>query len=104
VRGGPLKNTQLREVTPTHVIYRFKAHADAGQPTDLTVSGEEFIRRYLSHVPSHRQRVVRSYGLYASTKTEAFNAARACQGQAPLQRPVFLTWQAYYGCSPLRFL
>ncbi len=41
VRGGPLKNTQLREVTPTHVIYRFKAHADAGQPTDLTVSGED---------------------------------------------------------------
>jgi hypothetical protein len=43
VQGGPLKNTQLREITPTHVIYRFKAHADAGQPTDLTVSSEEFI-------------------------------------------------------------
>jgi hypothetical protein len=41
VWGGPLKNTQLQEVTPTHVIYRFKAHADAGQPTDLTVSGED---------------------------------------------------------------
>ena len=51
MRGGPLKNTQLWEVTPTHLIYCFKAYADAGQPTDLTVSGEEFIHRYLSYVP-----------------------------------------------------
>jgi hypothetical protein len=96
VRGGPLRNTQIRQVTETHVTYRFKDSANNGQLADLTVSSEEFTRRYLQHIPAPRQQVVRSFGLYASTKTDALNAARACQGQAPLQRPVFLTWQAYY--------
>jgi Putative transposase. len=98
VRGGPLKNAQIVGVSETWVTYRFAAHGEEEKPklTELTLTPEEFLRRYLSHVPDYRRQVVRSYGLYAHSKTRALNQARACHTQAPVERPSFLTWQAYY--------
>jgi Putative transposase. len=95
VRGGPLKNSQILKVTDTQVTYRYYDH-EAGTSTELTVSCAEFLRRYLAHVPEHRQQVVRSFGLYAHTKTAVLTLARASHDQPPVERPVFLTWQAYY--------
>jgi hypothetical protein len=95
VRGGPLKNSQILQVTETHVTYRYYDH-EAGTSTELTVTHAEFIRRYLAHVPEHRQQVVRSFGLYAHTKTESLNQARVGHAQPPVERPPFLAWQAYY--------
>jgi hypothetical protein len=39
---------------------------------------------------------VRSFGLYAHTQTEPLNQARIGHAQPPVERPPFLTWQAYY--------
>jgi len=95
VRGGALKNRQIQGVSAAGIRYRFYAHGQ-GQPTEMTLSPEAFLRRYLQHVPAHRRCVVRSFGLYAHTKTAALNGARAGQGEPPIERPAFLTWQAYY--------
>jgi hypothetical protein len=54
---------------------------------------EEFIRRYLLHVPAPGTRVVRSYGLYAPTKHEALAVCRAQLGQGPVVQPSVLDWQ-----------
>lgn len=95
VRGGPLKNAQILKVTETHVTYRYYDH-EAGTFTELTVTHAEFIRRYLAHVPEHRRQGVRSFGLYAHTKAALLTLARTKHGQPPVERPVFLTWQAYH--------
>ncbi|MGH7372229.1 MAG: IS91 family transposase, partial [Candidatus Methylomirabilales bacterium] len=89
VRGGALKNRQIQKLTEEGITYRFYAHGAGGKPTEMTVSPEEFFRRYLQHVPAHRRQVVRSFGLYAHTKTAALNRARAGQGQPPIERPPF---------------
>jgi hypothetical protein len=54
---------------------------------------EEFIRRYLLHVPEPGTRVVRSYGLYAPTKREALGVCRAQLGQGPVVQPSELDGQ-----------
>jgi hypothetical protein len=95
VRGGPLKNSQLLQVSTTHVTYRYYDH-EGGTFTELTVTAAEFIRRSLAHVPEHRRQGVRSFGLYAHTKGAVLTLARTSHGQPPVERPVFLTWQAYY--------
>jgi hypothetical protein len=95
VRGGPLKTSQILKVTETHLTYRYYDH-EAGTSTEITVTHAEFIRRYLAHVPEHRQQGVRSFGLYAHTKGAALALARVSHGQPPVERPPFLTWQAYY--------
>jgi Putative transposase len=68
VRGGALKNGQIRRVSDAEITYRFYPHGE-GKPTEMTLAPEAFLRRYLQHVPEHRRCVVRSYGLYAPTKT-----------------------------------
>ena len=47
------------------------------------------------HVPEPGVQTVRSYGLYASTKQESLNLARAQLGQPPVEPPPFLAWQRY---------
>ena len=81
VRGGPLHNIQIRGLTDTQVCYRYYAHSDNPDgrkinPTKLWVPIEEFIRRYLQHVPEPGRQRVRSYGLYAHGKAHRLNHAR----------------------------
>ena len=59
----------------------------------MTLPVEEFIRRYLLHVPTPGSRVVRAYGLYAPTKGEALAVCREQVGQGPVSTPVALDWQ-----------
>ena len=54
---------------------------------------EEFIRRYLAHVPEPGTCVVRSSGLYTPTKREALAICRARLGQGPVAPPAVLDWQ-----------
>jgi hypothetical protein len=101
VKGGPLKNSQLQAVTETTVTFRYYPHpdkADAGQhhAVNLTLSPEEFLRRYLQHVPEPGRQRVRSYGLYAHGKRVQLDIARAQWQQAPVVGPAFLDWQTYY--------
>jgi hypothetical protein len=101
VKGGPLKNSQLQAVTETTVTFRYSPPAD--QPdgerrraVNLTLSSEEFIRRYLQHVPEPGRQRVRSYGLYAHGKRVQLDIARAQWQQAPVVMPTFRDWQTYY--------
>jgi len=99
VRGGPLRNTQLVKATEREVVYRYQAHRREGDGPRLRqerVSGEEFIRRLLLHVPPPGRCTVRWYGLYANRSAAKRQAARAALGEPePATPQAPLTWQAY---------
>jgi hypothetical protein len=96
IRGGPLANRRLVACAHGRVTFRYRVKGDGSdrQPRDLmTLPSEEFIRRYLQHVPEPGTRVVRCYGLYAPTKGEALAVCRAQLGQGPVAKPGVLDWQ-----------
>jgi hypothetical protein len=96
LRGGPLANRRLIACEQGTVTFRYRVNGEASdrQPRGrMTLPMEEFIRRYLLHVPEPGTRVVRSYGLYAPTKREALDVCRAQLGQGPVVQPSVLDWQ-----------
>jgi len=98
VRGGPLSNQRLVSCEQGEVSFRYRVNGEGGaraRRSLLTLSMEEFIRRYLLHVPLPGSRVVRSYGLYAPTAREALAACREQLGQGPVEVPKPLDWQTY---------
>jgi hypothetical protein len=96
IRGGPFANQRLVACAQGMVTFRYRVN---GEATDRRARGlmrlpmEEFIGRYLRHVPAPGTRVVRSYGLYAPTKQETLAVCRAHLGQGPVEAPVVLDWQ-----------
>jgi hypothetical protein len=96
VRGGPLSNQRLVSCAQGEVTFRYRVNGEGptrARRSVLTVSLEAFIRRYLRHVPRPGSRVVRSYGLYASTACGALAACREQLGQGPVEVPKPLDWQ-----------
>jgi Putative transposase/Transposase zinc-binding domain len=96
LRGGPLANQRLVACEHGTVTFRYRVNGEASdrQPRGrMTIPMEEFIRRYLLHVPEPGTRVVRSYGLYAPTKHEALAVCRAQLGQGAVVQPSVLDWQ-----------
>jgi hypothetical protein len=61
----------------------------------MTLTGVEFLPRWLLHVPPPGLQVVRAYGLYAPTKGAALAQGRQRLGQAPVEPPSPLDGQTY---------
>jgi hypothetical protein len=98
IRGGPLANQRLVACEQGVVTFRYRLNGEdaEGERTRqgrMRVSIEEFIRRYLLHVPPPGTRVVRCYGVYAPTKGMALAICRAYLGQGPVVPPAVLDWQ-----------
>ena len=73
-----ISNNRIESVTDTHVTFRYQDSGDLKWKT-LTLTGEEFMRRYLQHVLPRGFHKVRYYGLWAPAKR-------------PLLRQVQLQW------------
>jgi hypothetical protein len=100
LQGGPVANQRLVSCAAGEVTCRYRMNGEgADRPRSglLTLPVEEFIRRYLLHVPIPGNRVVRAYGLYAPTKGEVLAVCREQVGQGPVSPPVALDWQT--ACS-----
>jgi hypothetical protein len=98
LRGGPIANRRLVACAQGVVTfcYRLNGEGAGDEPTPqgrMRVSIEEFIRRYLVHVPPPGTRVVRAYGLYAPTKGADLARCRGQLGQGPVAQPPVLDWQ-----------
>ena len=96
LRGGPLSHHRLVSCEPGRVTFRYRVNGEGAthqQSGLLSLSMDEFLRRYLLHVSPPGMRVVRSYGLYAPTKLAALAVCRAQLGQGPVEAPVVLDWQ-----------
>ena len=61
-----ISNYRIKSMTDTSVTFSAKDYKDLGKWKDITISGEEFIRRFLMHVPPKRFVRIRHYGLLSS--------------------------------------
>src|SRR5262249_26460763 len=72
LRGGPLKNARLVAWDGERVTFTYRPSAEESASGGsaralMTLSREDFLQRWLLHVPVSQSRVVRSYGLYHHT-------------------------------------
>src|SRR5712691_2209555 len=100
LRGGPLKPARVVAWDDQTVTFRYTDNQDPdaqgrGTRKLLLLSAEDFLQRWLLHVPPPGLQVVRAYGLYAPTKRAALAGCRQLLGQRPLETPPALDWQTY---------
>lgn len=94
IRGGPMSNKRIASYTEGGVAFRHRAWEPSKREV-MTLPVTEFIRRYLLHVPEPHMKVVRSYGLYASTAKDELSLCRAAFGQEPVNEPEGIEWQSF---------
>ena len=61
-----ISNYRIKSMTDCTVTFTAKDYKNHGQWKEVTISGEEFIRRFLMHVPPKRFVRIRHYGLLSS--------------------------------------
>ena len=61
-----ISNYRIKGMTESTVTFSAKDYKKQGQWKEVTISGEEFIRRFLMHVPPKRFVRIRHYGLLSS--------------------------------------
>ncbi|MBW1960005.1 MAG: transposase [Deltaproteobacteria bacterium] len=59
----------------------------------MTLPINEFIHRFLQHVPQPYAVLVRSYGLYCQNKRGELQRCRELLGQEPIEEPEKIKWQ-----------
>lgn len=68
LNGGPMGEGRLLRFNGRKVAFRYRDYRDVGpegpRQKELELDRNEFVRRYLQHVPPTRFHMVRSYGLY----------------------------------------
>lgn len=94
IRGGAISNKRIESFTDKEVVFRHRISGTSKQTT-MSMPMHKFIQRYLLHVPVPHTKVVRSWGLYASTAKEALDHCRALHGQSPVAAVEDVQWQDY---------
>lgn len=61
-----ISNYRIKDMTDNTVTFTAKDYKNQGEWKKVTISGEEFIRRFLMHVPPKRFVRIRHYGLLSS--------------------------------------
>jgi hypothetical protein len=84
LRGGPLKPGRIVAWDDQTVTFRYADNQDLdaqgrGTRKLLSLSVEDFLQRWLLHVPPPGLQVVRAYGLYAPTKRETVKSPGSCK-------------------------
>jgi Putative transposase/Transposase zinc-binding domain len=65
-----ISNSRIVDVSGGHVTFRYKDYADGRHAKTMTLSGEEFLRRFLAHVLPRGFVKIRHYGLLANRRRE----------------------------------
>ena len=94
IRGGAISNKRILSHTDNGVTFRHRISGTTKQGV-MTLPTNDFIKRYLLHVPEPNTKVVRSYGLYAPTAKEELSLCRAHFGQTETKTSVEPDWQSY---------
>jgi len=76
-----ISNYRIKGISDSSVTFSVKDYKNQGQWKDISISGEEFIRRFLMHVPPKRFVRIRHYGLLSSrNKTHKITLCRNLLG------------------------
>jgi hypothetical protein len=89
VRGGPIRAAHLLGYDGRRLRLRPKNHTER----IVEFSAEEFLERFLTHIPVPRSHLIRAYGLFHSSKRERLDAIRAHFGQQPIAPQPAPAWQ-----------
>jgi hypothetical protein len=94
LRGGPIANSRRLACDGQQVVFGYeeRAKGPGGQATRRTMCLplEQFIGRWLLHVPPRRAVLVRGWGLYARSQGDALARCRLQLGQGALDSPAVL--------------
>lgn len=63
-----ISNRRILDVDETHVSFQYKDYSDNNTRKAMTVTGQEFIRRFLLHILPARFVKIRYYGLFANRR------------------------------------
>jgi hypothetical protein len=92
LRGGPLANGRLLACDGEQVIFRYeersKGPARPAQRRPMRLPLDQFLARWLRHVPPPHAVLVRCWGLYAHTQGDELARCRQQLGQGPIETPV----------------
>jgi len=94
VKGGPLRNKQLKAQTSKHLTFSYQSH-QTKRREKLTLTHEAFIQRIVQHIPLPRKQTTRYSGLYTSAQRTKLNQAREQLGQKPAPQRIELEWSKY---------
>jgi hypothetical protein len=98
LRGGPLSNRRLRTCDGQRVVFAYEERAkrpeEQTRQRTMALPLEQFIGRWLLHVPPAGAVRVRCWGLYAHTQGPALAVCRQQLGQGPVEAPPPLDWQS----------
>lgn len=104
LKGGSIGNKRIEKIENGKVTF----DAGRGEKVLTTVSVEEFIRRWIQHIPEPRSVRTRSYGLYAHGKKTELEKCRELLGQQPVKpvekidwRDLFEQWNENAGKCPV---
>jgi hypothetical protein len=92
LKSSPLSATRLEDAPEGEVRFRYGVYdLDTGRRDRTQIESlsiDEFLQRYLQHVPPPHYQTVRHYGLYTSAKKTAYAQARALVAdRQPLPAP-----------------
>jgi len=91
LRGGPIAPTRLLACAGQQVVFgyeeRAKGPGSQAKRRTMRLPFEQFLGRWLLHVPPPHAVLVRCWGLYAHTQGEALARCRKQLGQAPVPGP-----------------
>ena len=89
LKGCPISNSRIKDITDTHVVFNYGRK----KKEYMKLSHNEFISRYLQHIPPAYSVLIRSYGVYSHSKKEELNQCRKFLGQGDVQLPCKIKWQ-----------
>ena len=95
IKGGAISDDRIISYNEKEVKFYYKDNKDKRTKKVMTLKTEEFIRRFLLHVPPKNLKVVRHYGLYAGAKREELDKCRKRFGQGKVEYPEEISWQDY---------
>lgn len=94
IRGGAISNKRILSHTDKGVTFRHRISGTTKQGV-MTLPTDDFIKRYMLHIPEPNTKVVRAYGLYAPTAKEDLMQCRTHFGQTEIKERREPDWQSY---------
>jgi len=83
-----ISNNRLLNIENGQVQFRYKDYRDGSQQKTMTLSADEFIRRFLLHVLPERFQRIRYYGFLGNRyRKEKLERCRQLLGMAPPEQP-----------------
>jgi hypothetical protein len=89
-----MSNRRIISFDDEEVAFTYK-NSDRSKKERMALPADHFIRRYLLHIPYPYKKVVRYYGIYASTAKDELTICRNIFNQEAVKEPEPIDWQNY---------